>query len=81
MEATRCPLIDEWIKKVRYVYTMDYYSAIKMNEFESVLVRWMILEPIIQVSQREKNKYHILTHVSLEKGMTNHFSIFASRTP
>ena len=81
MEATRYPLIDEWIKKVWYVYTMDYYSAIKMNEFESVLVRWMILEPIIQVSQREKNKYHILTHISLEKGMTNHFSIFASRTP
>ena len=77
----KCPLIDEWIKKMLYVYTMEYYSAIKMNEFESVLVRWMNLEPIIQVSQKEKNKYHILTHISLEKGMTDHLSIFASRTP
>ena len=61
----RCPLTDEWIKKLRYIYTMEYYSAIKRNRFESVLMRWMSLEPIIQseVSQKEKNKYCILIHV------------------
>ena len=54
----RCPLTDKWIKKLWYVYTMEYYSAIKKNAFESVLMRWMNLEPIIQreVSQKEKNK-------------------------
>ena len=58
----RCPLIVEWIKKLRYIYTMEYYSNIKRNTFESVLMRWMNLEPIIQsaVSQKEKDKYHIL---------------------
>ena len=61
----RRPLTDEWIKKLWYIYTMEYYSAIKRNAFESVLVRWMNLEPIIQneVSQKEKDKYRILTHV------------------
>ena len=44
----RCPLTDEWIKKLWYIYTMEYYSAIKRNTFESVLMRWMNLEPIIQ---------------------------------
>ena len=53
----RCPLTDEWIKKFGYMYTMEYYSSIKKNEFESVVVRWMNLEPVIQseVSQKEKN--------------------------
>ena len=48
-----------------YMYTMEYYSAIKRNTFESVLMRWMNLEPIIQkeVRQKEKEKYHILTHI------------------
>ena len=61
----RCPLIDEWIKKLWYMYTTEYYSAIKSNAFESVLMRWMNLEPIIQseVSQKEKDKYCILTHI------------------
>ena len=47
------------VKKLWYMYTMEYYSAIKRNEFEPVLVRWMNPEPVIQseVSQREKNKY------------------------
>ena len=66
----RCPLTDEWIKKLWYIYTMEYYSAIKINAFESVLMKWMNLEPIIQseVSQREKDTYHILTHIqNLEK--------------
>ena len=43
-----CPLTDEWIKKLWYIYTMEYYSAIKRNTFESVLMRWMNLEPIKQ---------------------------------
>ena len=61
----RCPSTDEWIKKLWYIYTMKYYSAIKRNTFESVLMRWMNLEHIIQseVSQKEKHKYHILTHM------------------
>ena len=58
----RCPLADEWIRKLSYIYTMEYYSASKKNAFESVLMRWMKLEPIIQneVSQNEKNPYSIL---------------------
>ena len=61
----RCPSADEWIRKLWYIYTMEYYSAIKKNTFESVLMRWMKLEPIIQseVSQKEKHKYSILTHI------------------
>ena len=61
----RCPSTDKWLKKLWYIYTMEYYSAIKRNAFESVLMRWMNLEPIIQseVSQKEKNKHHILTHI------------------
>ena len=56
-KQARCPWIDEWIKKLRYIYTMEYYSAIKRNTFESVLMRWMNLEPIIrnEVSQRKIN--------------------------
>ena len=52
----RCPLADEWRRKLWYIYTMEYYSAIKNNTFESVLMRWMKLEPIIhsEVSQKEK---------------------------
>ena len=66
----RCPLTDEWIKKLWYIYTMEYYSAIKRNAFESVLISWMNLECIIQgeVSQKEKDKYCILKHIqNLEK--------------
>ena len=61
----RCPSADEWIRKLWYIYTMKYYSAIKKNIFESVLMRWMKLEPIIQseVSQKEKHQYSILTHI------------------
>ena len=43
----RCPSVDEWIRKLLYIHTMEYYSAIKKNTFESVLMRWMKLEPII----------------------------------
>ena len=56
----RCPLIDEWIKKLRYIYTMEYYSAIKRNVFESVLTRWMNLEPIIYIFISLKSHYFTL---------------------
>ena len=61
----RCSLTDEWVKKLWHVYTIEYYSAIKKNAFESVLMRWMELEPIIQseVSHKEKHHYSILTHI------------------
>ena len=61
----RCPLRDEWVKKLWHIYTIEYYSAIKRNAFESVLMRWMNLKPIIQseVSYKEKDKFHILVHV------------------
>ena len=61
----RCTSADEWIRKLWYIYTMEYYSAIKKNSFESVLMRWMKLGPIIQseVSQKDKEDYSILTHV------------------
>ena len=61
----RCPSTDEWIKKLWYIYTMEHYRAIKRNAFESVLMRWMNLESIIEseVSQKEKDKYRILTHI------------------
>ena len=61
----RCPSGDKWIGKLWYIYKMEYYSAIKKNTFESVLMRWMKLEPIIQteVSQKEKHQYSILTHI------------------
>ena len=60
----RCSSVDEWIRKLWYIYTMDY-SAIKKNAFESVLMRWMKLEPIIlsEVSQKEKHQYSILMHI------------------
>ena len=48
MEATEMAIEDEWIRKLWYTYTMEYYSAIKKNAFESVLMRWMKLEPIVQ---------------------------------
>ena len=56
----RCPSADEW-----YIYTMKYYSAVKKNTIESVLMRWMKLKPIIQreVSKKEKHQYSILTHI------------------
>ena len=55
----RYPSADKWIRKLWYIYTMEYYSAIKKNTFESVLMRWMKLELIMQseVSQKQKQKY------------------------
>ena len=74
----RYPLTDKWIKKLWYIYPMEYYSAIKRNKSESVLRRWTNLEPIIQteVSQKEKYKCHILMHI-LEKAMATHSSTLA----
>ena len=64
-KVPRCPLTDKWIKKSWYMHTMEYYSAIKGHTVDSVLMRWMNREPIIQseVSQKEKSKYHILMHI------------------
>ena len=58
-----CPY--EWIKKMWHTYTMEYYSAIKRNEIEVLVVRWMDLETVIEseISQKEKNKYRMLTHI------------------
>ena len=60
-----CPCTDEWIKKLWYICTVEHYSAIGKNEFKSVLVRCINLKLVIQseVSQKEKNKYSVLTHV------------------
>ena len=61
----RCPLADKWMRKLWYTYSMEYYSAIIKNTFESVLMRRMKLEPIIQseVSQKGKHQYSILMHI------------------
>ena len=61
----RCPSADEWIRKLWYIYIMEYYSVIKKNAFESVLMRWMKLEPITQseVIQKEKHQSSILMHI------------------
>ena len=61
----RFPLAVEWIIKLWYIHTMEYYRIIKKNAFESVLMRWIKLEPIIQseVSQKEKHQYSILMHI------------------
>ena len=61
----KCPSTDEWIKKMWHIYAMEYYSSIKRNKIELFVVRWMDLESVIQseVSQKEKNKYRMLTHI------------------
>ena len=57
------PIRDEWIRKRWYIYTMEYYSAIKKNTFESVLMRWMKLIIQSEISQKGKHQYSILTHI------------------
>ena len=61
----KCPSTDEWIKKMWYIYRVEYYSAMQRNKIGSFVEMWMDLETVIQseVSQKEKNKYRILTHV------------------
>ena len=65
----KCPSTDEWIKKTWYIYTVEYYSAIKRNEIGSSVETWMDLEAVIQseLSRKEKNKYRILTRVQSRK--------------
>ena len=55
----RCPSADEWRRKLWYIYIMKYYLVIKKNAFESVLMRWMKLEPIIQSEVIQKEKHQI----------------------
>ena len=72
----RCPLTDEWRKNLWYIYTMEYYSAIKRNTIDSVLMRLMNLKPIIlnELSHREKDKYNILTNIyRISKNGTEEF--------
>ena len=61
----KCPSSDEWIKKMWHIYTVEYYLAIKRNEIGSFVETWMDLETVIksEVSQKEKNKYRILTYI------------------
>ena len=58
--------IDEWIKKVWYIYTVEYYSAIKENKIMPLAATWMELETLIlsEVSQKEKDKYRVISHIS-----------------
>ena len=59
----KCPLTDEWIKRMWFIYTMEYYSAVKSNEIMPFAATWMDLEIIIlsEVSQKEKDKYHMIS--------------------
>ena len=59
-KQSRCPLTDEWVKKLWYIYTVEYYSAIKRNTFESILMMWMNLEPIIQSEVSQKETHYTL---------------------
>ena len=61
----KCPTTDEWIRKMLYIYTMEYYSAVKRNKIGSFVEMWMDLQSVIQseISQKEKNKYHVLMHI------------------
>jgi len=62
----RCPSTDEWIQKMGYIYTMEYYSAIKKNEFMKFLGKWMDLEGIIlsEVTQSQKNSHDMHSLIS-----------------
>ena len=64
-KESRYPSADEWIRKLWSIYTMEYYSSTRKNMFESVLMTWIKLEPIIksEVNQKEKHQYSILTHI------------------
>ena len=62
----KCPLADDWIRKMWYIYTMEYYSAIKKNKIMPSAATWMELKTLIlnEVSQKEKNKYHMISLIS-----------------
>ena len=65
-EQPKCPSTNEWIKKMWYIYTMEYYSAIKKNKIMSFAATWWELETLIRsgVSQKEKDKYHMISLIS-----------------
>ena len=62
----KCPMTDEWIKKMWYTYTVEYYSAIKKNKIMPFAATWMELETLIlsELSQKEKDKYHTISLIS-----------------
>ena len=62
----KCPMADEWIKKMWYIYTMEYYSVITKNKIMPIAATWMNLETLIlsEVSQKEKDKYHMISLIS-----------------
>ena len=62
----KCPSTDEWIKKMLYIYTMEYYLAIKKNKIMPFAATWMELETLIlsEVSQKEKDKYHVISLIA-----------------
>ena len=66
LERTRCPSTEEWIQKMWYIYTMEYYSAIKKNEFMKFLGKWMDLEGIIlsEVTQSQRNSHNMYSLIS-----------------
>ena len=66
----KCPLTDKWIKKMQYIYTMEYYSAIEKNEIMSFATTWMVLEIIILSEVSQKDKYHMISLISGIENMT-----------
>ena len=65
-EQTKCPSTDDWIKKMWYIYTMEYYSAIKKNDIMPLAATWMELENLIliKISQKEEDRYHMISLIS-----------------
>ena len=59
----KCPSRDEWIKKMWHIYTMEYYSAIKRNEIELYVVRWVDIESVLRNEVSQNKKYRMLTHI------------------
>ena len=62
-KQSKCPSTDEWIRKTWYIYTMEYYSAIKKDKIMPFVATWMELETLImsEVSQKEKDRYHMIS--------------------